>query len=496
MKDIKYYQNIIKEKRKKTEFRDFLKEIWSWFPINLYKINWKLSRYPFSDRLWSLIDTKSFSTLWNNDFYNQELDLKNNFFNQIQKLYKKSYFPFLWNFWTIENSDYSDTIWYWTKNAYLTICAWEDVENILYSLYVISNCSNILNSVWITKNCNNIYFCSWIRESYNIFYSRYIFNSSGIWFSSNLVWCKECIFCDSLDNQSYCINNEKLEKKEYFKEKEEILKNKKDFFSNFLSINNKWLNVWSENCSWNFIINSRNVENWFFVNQVKNGKNLLFVWNWDIIESCYDNVSSATRAERSYWNMWCSPWFDMYCSFNSWWAGCNNIYYCSYCWDCHHCIWCIWLKNKSYYIFNKQYSKEDWEKKVCEIFEQMEVDGILGDFFPWTLNPFYFNDTIAGLIWWFTKEEIVKDEYMWRDYEIKVDIPEWVKLIKTNDLDKYEWFNSEWNWEINPEILKVVIIDEKGNYYRIVQIEYDFLIKYWLPLPRLHWLDRVKLNLT
>ena len=37
----------------------------------------------------------------------------------------------------------------------------------------------------------------------------------------------------------------------------------------------------------------------------------------------------------------------------------------------------------------------------------MEQDGTLGDFFPASMNPFYFNDTAAYLIDpTFTKEEV------------------------------------------------------------------------------------------
>jgi hypothetical protein len=31
------WENIIKDKRKTTDFRDFVKEITSWSPLNLYK---------------------------------------------------------------------------------------------------------------------------------------------------------------------------------------------------------------------------------------------------------------------------------------------------------------------------------------------------------------------------------------------------------------------------------------------------------------------------
>jgi hypothetical protein len=45
--------------------------------------------------------------------------------------------------------------------------------------------------------------------------------------------------------------------------------------------------------------------------------------------------------------------------------------------NCSFCLGCIGLKNKSYFILNKQYTKEEWYEKVDEIFAQMEADGTL-----------------------------------------------------------------------------------------------------------------------
>ncbi len=129
-----------------------------------------------------------------------------------------------------------------------------------------------------------------------------------------------------------------------------------------------------------------------------------------------------------------------------------------------------------------------------KIFNQMNIDWILWDFFPWDLNPFYFNDTVAWLIWWFLKEEVEKEGYMWRKEEIKIDIPEWSVIVKSSELNDFQYYNKNWEWTINPEIMKKVIVDEKWNYYRIVKMEYDFLVKHWLPLPEIHRVDRMKLN--
>ncbi|MDR2190378.1 MAG: hypothetical protein LBP53_04230 [Candidatus Peribacteria bacterium] len=111
------------------------------------------------------------------------------------------------------------------------------------------------------------------------------------------------------------------------------------------------------------------------------------------------------------------------------------------------------------------------------------------------MNPFYFNDTAAYLIDpTFTKEEIEKAGYLRRDEPIKVDIPANLEQVNVHDLDQYEGFNAEGKRIINPDILKKVIIDDTGNCRRIVKMEYDFLVKYGLPLPRKHRLERMKEN--
>lgn len=59
MSRIEYFQELIQEKRKKTPFRDFLKELGSWEILNLYKRDGKISRYPESDRI-KVLDDKEY----------------------------------------------------------------------------------------------------------------------------------------------------------------------------------------------------------------------------------------------------------------------------------------------------------------------------------------------------------------------------------------------------------------------------------------------------
>lgn len=48
--------------------------------------------------------------------------------------------------------------------------------------------------------------------------------------------------------------------------------------------------------------------------------------------------------------------------------NCSDLAFCYDCIGCKNCIGCSNLRNKEYHIFNKQVSKEDYEKKMKEIF--------------------------------------------------------------------------------------------------------------------------------
>jgi hypothetical protein len=66
----------------------------------------------------------------------------------------------------------------------------------------------------------------------------------------------------------------------------------------------------------------------------------------------------------------------------------SDMYYCAYCFNCRDCFACVGLHEKQYCIFNKQYTKEDYEKTVAQIIEHMQQTGERGEFFHPSLSPF------------------------------------------------------------------------------------------------------------
>ena len=64
------------------------------------------------------------------------------------------------------------------------------------------------------------------------------------------------------------------------------------------------------------------------------------------------------------------------CYYSQSFARCYDIWYCWYSVDCHDCFGCANLKNKSYCIFNIQYTEEEYKKKLSTL-KQMSKEDVL-----------------------------------------------------------------------------------------------------------------------
>jgi len=187
MADIKKWELKMQEKKKNNTFNDFLKDIVSWYPIVIYKNKGLLSIYPDTDRSCPVVNTKAFEenreSLIESGFH---YDFNIDFFQNFDNLHKNTPLPALYNYTGAENSDYAFTV-YMARNCYLSFTVIKECENVLYSFTVKENCSNVLNSSQVWNNSQNIYMSFGIINSFNIFYSRYIIDSSNLRFCTNMI---------------------------------------------------------------------------------------------------------------------------------------------------------------------------------------------------------------------------------------------------------------------------------------------------------------------
>ncbi|OGI89024.1 hypothetical protein A3B01_00395 [Candidatus Nomurabacteria bacterium RIFCSPLOWO2_01_FULL_41_52b] len=93
----------------------------------------------------------------------------------------------------------------------------------------------------------------------------------------------------------------------------------------------------------------------------------------------------------------------------------HDVFYSDNCYNCNNIFGCCGLRKKSYCIFNKQYSKVEYEELKGKIIENLEKTGEWGKFFPRELSPFGYNEAIVNEYMPLNKEEALAQGFTWKD---------------------------------------------------------------------------------
>jgi hypothetical protein len=110
-----------------------------------------------------------------------------------------------------------------------------------------------------------------------------------------------------------------------------------------------------------------------YTNNLTEPKNCYLVFNGSNPEDCrYGNginfcrdcqdMSHMSKSEECYECFWLNGCAR--CIFSSQCDSCFDMLFSKNCVGCNNCFGCVGLRNKSYYIWNKPYSKEEYEKIV------------------------------------------------------------------------------------------------------------------------------------
>ena len=438
--------------------------------------------------------------VWNSDVwdpmeYGKDYDFSRLFFDQFKELL---YIVPLKNLNVVNavNSDYSNNFTD-PKNCYLCFngkggedCMYCNGVTHLKDCIDTSNCGKsekCYESFWLTS-CSNVIFSSRCESSFNLM------------FCSDCSSCHDCFGCIDLKSKEYCIFNQQYTKEEYKKKIEEF---NISSYENLQKERNKVKEFWSKypkrfmegyhntEVSGNYINFSKNVKNSLLIRE---GENLNYCQNVQELpgcKDCYDYTDWGDSVNYAYECCACG-------------IGANNIKFCynvqesvhdieySYmCSGSSDLFGCVCLRKKQYCVFNKQYTKEEYEILVGEIKNHMDempyVDkkGIIykyGEFFPTEFSPFAYNETLAIEYFPLTKEEAEKDGFLWREPKDK----NYTATIKAKDLtDNIK--------DITDSILSEIIeCEHNGNCndqcvkcFKITTEELSFYRKMSLPLPRL-----------
>ena len=377
-----------------------------------------------------------------------------------------------------ENSEFCNMTVY-NKNCYL-VFGGDYNEDVQYGDLCFHNRdsfdldqSNENEQCYFLSDSTKCYGCQFVFDSKNCDHCYYLSDCSS---------CSECILCAGLSQKSYCILNKQYSKEEYMEKKNALItgshKQRSENWKNFLGLLGNRIvkfahQVGCENCTGDYIYNSKNCQNCF---EVSNGEDL-----YDVIlspdakdlfqcsfighhsELCYQ-VQSSVKATN--------------CQFLYLGSESSDIAYSEAIFSCHDCFGCVCLKHKNHCIFNKQYSKEDYGKLKTQIVEHMKKTGEWGKFFPHNISCFGYNESTVNDYFPMTKDEALSQGFKWCNYpEIK---PKSDRTISSDNLP-------DSILEITDDILNSAIECEKSKrLFKITPQELKFYRKNNLPIPRLH----------
>ena len=410
---------------------------------------------------------------WGAESYAIDLDLTKPFLKQFFELKNKVPHYSIMNTRSI-NCEYSNMVLD-SRNCYLIMGCVED-ENCDYG-HIVWYCKDCTDNLY-TYKCELCYECIDCINSNKLFYSQECESSAD---SIGLFDCRDCvncIGCVGLRHKNNCIFNEQYTKEEYQEflkkyplnneasilyilGKREELRKKMPARAVFGSHNNNVLG--------DHIYNANNVKQSF---DIKGGEDSKYVYTADKpIESydltfavkddyCYQILTSGNSNNLVSCHLVMDSSYSFYSEFS------NNIEYC---------FGCISLRNKKYCILNKSYTKEEYEKIVPQIIENMKESGDWGNFFPVWMSPFGYNESIANEYMPLEKSDALAQGFTWRD-----DIPFTTgqENCQYKDLPRNpDEYNDE---NLLDKILKCEACDKN---YRLISREIAFYRRMKLSIP-------------
>lgn len=408
--------------------------------------------------------------------YGREIDWNRSFFEQFFALSKDVPRMAVVTH-SNENSEYTTGTAY-SKNCYL-INSSEYCEDCYYGkLY--QTCNDVLDSAYMYDS-ELCYGCFSLHQCTRCTYVSFSKNSHDCAFSSGLQGCNNCFLCTNLTQKQYHFRNEPLEPEEYKKRVAEYAGSYAKYEEARAELAERMRGkIWkyanivdSDNCTGDYIEHSRNC---FECYDLAACEDCRYVQVAGEGSDCMHSSNLYLKPELVYETLGTLEGYNIaYCLYV---FHCHNVLYSEQCYHCRDCIGCSGLKRKQYCIFNKQYSKEEYETLAARLIEQMQRDGEWGHFFPASRSAFSYNESLSMYYQPLTKEEAIQQGFLWREH---VEAPPNVtKIVPADRLpDRIE--------EIPDDVIDwAVACAQSGKPFRIVKQELVFYRTHGIPLPRLH----------
>lgn len=418
-----------------------------------------------------------FSDDWGGEDYGVDYDPAKPFFEQFEKLWKAVPKVSL-IYVRSPGSDYTN-ISADNKNCYFIIES-SNNEDSIHS-YWIQECRDVVDTSFASK-CELTYESDDCYNSYRLLYSKGCHDCTTSYFLTDCKGCTDCLGCVNLRNKTNYIFNEQYSKEDYEKLKKEFgldtilgLKSFEEKYKDFLIKQPRKFaeTIQVVNSTGSYMKNTKNCKSCFHCYEAEDNKYGVNIWrnakdtmDCDTAGRNVSLIYNSINAGIDNSNLIC----DALC-----WT-CSNVLYSMYCFNSNNCFGCVGLRKKNYCILNKQYEKDEYEKVIEKIKNELKEKGEYGQFFTKNLSCFGYNETPAQEQFPFSKDEALKNGFIWEDTERGTYHKE------TRQFDNISEHLNEINFDVPKEVFACTTCNKN---YKIIPNEFLFYKKLDIPLPRL-----------
>ncbi len=425
------------------------------------------------------------SDTWDAKSFGVDYDFSKSFFEQFKELmYTVPHIAMVNdNGIASLNCEYTYDIWF-AKNCYMAFSGWK-VENVMYSFFTGAG-KDMMDVASIREKNEWLYECIDCERSYKLKYSQFAVSCNDSQFLYDCRGCTDCFMSAGLRNKKYCFKNVEYSKEEY----EKILvdykldtwegaeRARKEFEEFILLFPRRYARIiQSVNSTGELLLNCKNSKNCFNLDEAENcryydygsrPKDSLDLSMSGELNECYEGAV-VDHSNRNLFGVFT--------------VKSQDVRYTQHCHSGKHLFGCVGLRNGTYCILNKEYTKEEYESLVPRIMEQMNampyVDAVgreyhYGENYPIELSPFAYNETFAHERFPMTKEDALLNGYGWQDNLQRTSGKE---TIQSDAIPKTITETSD---DITKEILACVTC---GRNYKIVGQELTFYRKMNIPVP-------------
>jgi hypothetical protein len=218
--------------------------------------------------------------------------------------------------------------------------------------------------------------------------------------------------------KDYYFFNEPLQKDEYQRRVNEIVGS----FSGIQEMRKRWEdlsatlpfkenhNMKSEDCSGDYIIDSKNCAHSF---EIDKNENCSYNYFTKTAKDAYDCIGFGYDSELLYENV--AAGFSHRVIGSIYAENCTELEYCQNVRASSSCIGCVGLEKAQFGILNTIYPEHEYRALHERIVESLKNEKQWGEFFPISHAPFSYNETIALDYYPFSKEEALAQGYRWQD---------------------------------------------------------------------------------